>query len=577
MTGHLDHVTSRRTQRLPIACRLRGVQALPRTREPEASSILDGNAGTIVFRQLKRRIGWRLGILIGAILMANCMLRSFLSTETLREELSDETRVGVQRLTNAVKRSTHIDMLRANVSDLGDTIDNIAAQSGIEHVRIYNKAGRIVYSGNPEERDHVVDMDAEACYQCHTEAEPLTHLDMPRRTRIYEADDHRVLAAIEVIYNEPRCYTADCHIHSEKENVLGVLDIGVSLQDADQRVETAQRNSIWLGLIATFLVVVLCSWLIQRIVGRPMKSLRTGIRNVAEGHLGSSIRVHSNDEIGDVARSFNDMTAELDKARAELRRWTETLEQQVEEKTRDLQIAQEQVIRSVKMSSLGVLAAGVAHELNSPLTGILTFAHLLMQKAPPNSSDHEDLEVIVHETQRCAKIIRQLLDFSRENAPERQLVDPNEVVRKALHLVAKQALFHDVELEVDLEDGLPQLELDFGQMEQVFLNLLVNAAEAMPPRGGRIFVTSRTLPGPPQTVEIVVRDTGLGIPDEIRGRIFDPFFSSKTQRQGTGLGLAVSYGIVRKHGGDIHVESIEGEGTTFTITLPVLALEEALS
>jgi two-component system NtrC family sensor kinase len=262
------------------------------------------------------------------------------------------------------------------------------------------------------------------------------------------------------------------------------------------------------------------------------------------------------------------MTADLRQARDELKSWAATLEQQVAEKTKALQLAQAQVIRSEKLSSLGVLAAGVAHELNSPLTGILTFSHMLLQDAPAGSRQKEDLQLIVDETNRCASIIRQLLDFARESGPQKKVQDIAPAIRNTIALVEHQAKFHDVGIECDLAADLPQVSSDQNQMEQVFLNLLINAAEAMP-KGGKVAIRGRRSAVGELVLEVT--DTGHGIPPEHLGKIFDPFFTSKEPGTGTGLGLAVTYGILRRHGGTIAVQSTVGKGTTFTITLPAAA------
>jgi two-component system NtrC family sensor kinase len=220
--------------------------------------------------------------------------------------------------------------------------------------------------------------------------------------------------------------------------------------------------------------------------------------------------------------------------------------------------------------NIGLLAAGVAHELNSPLTGILTFAHLVGKRLPDGSPEKDDLGVIISQTERCARIIRQLLDFSRESSPEKKPRDLHVILEQAIALVERQAQFLNIKIERDFAADLPQLLLDASQMQQVFLNLLVNAGEAMPD-GGRLTIKTQllTADGPATEVRVVVSDTGMGIPTEDIDRIFDPFFTSKEVGQGTGLGLAVSYGIIDRHGGTISVESTLGEGTVFNITLPI--------
>jgi two-component system NtrC family sensor kinase len=277
------------------------------------------------------------------------------------------------------------------------------------------------------------------------------------------------------------------------------------------------------------------------------------------------------------------MTDDLRKARAELSDWAHRLEEEVENKTRDLWLAQAQIVRSEKLSSIGLLAAGVAHELNSPLTGILTYAHLLAKKAPDGSREKEHLQVISSQAERCATIIKQLLDFSREHAPEKTRQDVHAVLEQAVALVEHQWSFQNVTIDRDLAADLPQVLINAGQMQQVFLNLLVNAGEAMP-GGGRLTIQTRVLAraagsqsaakAAGDEVQIVFHDTGMGISPENIDKIFDPFFTTKDVGKGTGLGLAVSYGIVERHGGTVGVESAPGNGTTFTISLPVCGSDD---
>jgi two-component system NtrC family sensor kinase len=356
--------------------------------------------------------------------------------------------------------------------------------------------------------------------------------------------------------------------------VLGVVDVGFSLAQIDRRIAEAGTETFLSALIATVLVCALIGLFVYSFVTRPMRGLLRGIHRVTAGDLESSLPVRSRDEVGQLAGSFNQMTAELHKARSELENWARTLEQQVEERTRDLRIAQAQVVRAEKLSSLGTLAAGVAHELNSPLTGILTFAHLLLQDTKPGSREHEDLQLIVNETQRCASIIRQLLQFSREGGPGRKAQDVREVIRRTLTLVQHQAMFHSVKIETRFDPDLPPILCDANQLQQVFLNLLINAAEAMPEGGS---ITIRAQQESPESVILEFQDTGVGIPQEFIDKVFDPFFTSKEVGKGTGLGLSVSYGIVRQHGGTISVRSKVGEGTTFQVRLPAAAREEAAS
>ncbi|MFH1922910.1 MAG: ATP-binding protein [Planctomycetota bacterium] len=520
----------------------------------------------------------RLVIPLACVLIAYGGFHTYLTVRTQSAEVLAEAKLSTLRLANTIRRSTRHAMLQSRGEDVHKMIEDVGQQEGIEHVRILNKQGVIMYSSDPGEINRVVDRKAEACYQCHEAEKPLTKLDTVERARVFQTDrGHRTLAAIDVIYNEPSCWTAACHAHSETQSLLGVVDVGVSLKEADRRVAQTTRGAIVLGFVSTVLICGLVGLFIDRFVNQPVARLLDCTQRVAQGDLDCTIEATSADEIGHLARSFGKMTEDLRRARAERSDWAHKLEEEVENKTRDLTLAQAQVVRSEKLSSIGLLAAGVAHELNSPLTGILTFAHLLAKKIPDDSQEKEDLQVIVSQTERCARIIRQLLDFSRESSHEKKSQNVNAIIEQAIALVERQVLFHNIEIERDLAPDLPQVLADAGQMQQVFLNLLVNASEAMPD-GGRLTIQTRA-PAVLDSesddgtavcdqLQIVIRDTGVGIPPESIGKVFDPFFTSKDVGQGTGLGLAVSYGIIERHGGSIAVESTPGVGTTFTIRLP---------
>jgi len=238
---------------------------------------------------------------------------------------------------------------------------------------------------------------------------------------------------------------------------------------------------------------------------------------------------------------------------------------ELEKAYRELQQLQDQLIQAEKMASLGKLAAGVAHEINNPLTGILTFAHLLLKKTPEDDPQREDLEVIVTEATRCKRIVQGLLDFARQRDPEKSLADINKIIEDSLSLVENQASFQNIEIIKELDSDLPKIMVDVNQIQQVFMNIILNAAEAMPD-GGYLTISTQVVD---RSIEIKFIDTGCGIPQENIGRLFDPFFTTKEPGKGTGLGLAVSHGIVTRHQGRIEVESQVGKGTTFTVKLPI--------
>jgi two-component system, NtrC family, sensor kinase len=336
--------------------------------------------------------------------------------------------------------------------------------------------------------------------------------------------------------------------------IIGMLYVGLL---EGKYVEVRRRTVIVflaVTLIGSLLALTLSHYLSQRLSGS-VKLLVAGAEQLACGNLDQRVEVRSGDEFQELAETFNAMAEALKARDAQLR----------EQATR-------KVMESERLAMVGQLAAGVAHEINNPLTGIVTYSQLLLEKVPGEGSTRASLQKIVTQANRCRKIVRGLLDFSRQSKPDERPCNVNTVLQECLALVANQALFQNIEIVRNLAEGLPLVPMDPSQIQQVFLNLIINAAEATPGEG-RLTVTTR-MAASGKSVEAQFEDTGCGIKEAELERIFEPFFTTKGARRGTGLGLAISYGIVKEHRGTIAVESEVGKGTTFVVSLP-LSLEEA--
>jgi two-component system NtrC family sensor kinase len=313
--------------------------------------------------------------------------------------------------------------------------------------------------------------------------------------------------------------------------------------------------------------------LIRVTVHKPVRQLTEGTRHVAEGKLDYSLPVASSDELGSLAASFNRMTEQLKKAQEENREWTRTLETRVREKTGELERAYHRLVQSEKMASLGKLAAIVAHEINNPLAGILTYSKLISRLVDKGLENEErfrevknDLREIEGESRRCGTIVKNLLTFARQAPlnPQKNLL--GGVVERCLLLLGHQCDLQQVNVESHLDPEMPSIYCDAGQIQQVLLALLMNAVEAMP-HGGRLRVET-AYDAEHRVARIIISDDGIGIPPEALPHVFEPFFTTKAEGTGVGLGLAVAFGIVQQHGGNIDVSSAQQKGTSFMVTLP---------
>ena len=510
-------------------------------------------------------------------------LLGYLNIRLHRQDLETATVASAEHVSDVISRSTAYYMLHNDREGLYHSIQTIADGPGMVKVRIFDQEGKIGYSTEPAELNHVLDKKAEACYGCHNQSQPLARLNRPDRFRIYRSiNGQRVLGIVTPIENQPSCSNADCHAHPASQRVLGVLDTDLSLAKADAQLAVSSARMFYYTVGAMLAILVL-SWLfVWRVVDIPINALKSGTEHLAHGELGYQIEVQSEDEVGDLARSFNGMSVQLRAANEEIVKWTKTLEDRVEEKTAELQRAHDHVLHVEKMASIGKMAAVVAHEVNNPLSGILTYAKLLRKWVGTGQVSREKrdesvqcLELIAAESRRCGELIHNLLSLSRTAPMNVQSTDLNAVIDRCLLLVRHQLELGGVELHVDLAKDIPMVPCDPAQLEQVFIALIMNAIDAMP-RGGSLWLEDRIIQQGTE-IEIKVRDDGTGIAPAILPHIFEPFMTTKENGRGTGLGLAIARGIMERHKGHIEVESELGQGTTFTVTLPCQVPDASLA
>ena len=569
-----------------------------------------------------------------------------------------------------LKSDMGYDMLHNDRVRIQDSISRIGSQEGtISGIRVFNKDGEVIYSSIQKEVGRMVTMEATSCYRCHLTGRPLKKLQKQEHMRIFRPnpDGPRLLGIINPVYNEPSCWNAACHAHPKSRTVLGILDVTMPLTKVDENIRRSQIAIVVLAVTVIVILSVIIALLVRWWIDRPVRDLLTATREVAGGNLNYRVKVKRKDEMGMLAKSFNGMTDKLAEARLQL-------------------------FQSDKLASLGRLAAGVAHEINNPLTAVLTNSSYLLKRSEGQPEVSEDLQVIVSETIRCREIVKSLLDFARQTVPKKRKADINEVIQRATTVVENQLSMKQVNLLMELDPGLPKVRADANQIQQVFINLVVNACDAIGEEGGEIKIISKVISLSPmgtlqikralcrkrhdlvdrkvqidgkpaismryrkkkqtglihlnpmygstehrlgdmpaveqgvelmcpdcsasliaegetcpkcgapiytfevplkgmvqgclrkgcdwhywelaesawndEYVEVQVIDNGCGIPKSQMEKLFEPFTTTKGQK-GTGLGLAVTWGIIDNHNGTISVESEVGKGSTFIIRIPV--------
>ncbi len=469
-----------------------------------------------------------------------------------------------------VKKSVRYDMLTFNRKAIQQTIDDLGSAKDIRGIRLFDGKGTIYYSSKRAEIGRTVDRSARACQGCHAGLQkPSATLLKERQWTTYQGSGgENLLTFIDPINNEPSCSSAAaCHIHSPDQRVLGILESDLSLADVDKAMkeQTIHTTVSTLALMAT--IAVMLYIVLRKFVLKPVTSLSNAMEIVAQGDLERRVTASSEDEIGRLVHTFNDMTGELKTAREEMKAWTVSLEREVEKKTEALKKSQDKLVQAEKLAALGRMTADVAHEIRNPLTAIGGFARRL-SKGAAGEKEKERAEIIVREVDRLEKILRDVLKFSRDARLHLEKHDIVEFLYDVVGLHEPLCTEQSVGLEVAMEKDLPLVLMDKDQLRQALTNLITNALDAMP-HGGQLKISAKTeYLNDVRYVVLRVSDTGMGIDEDKLPLIFDPFFSTKNIGQGTGLGLSITSKIVEEHGGFVKAESVKGHGSIFSLYFP---------
>jgi two-component system NtrC family sensor kinase len=541
---------------------------------PSPAATKSGETEMRRWHRLSQTVSAKLLLLLIGSLLAIFGALGFVNIRLHRQHLEASTLQAAERQSDVIKRSTSHYMMRNDRDGLYEIISTMADEPGMKHIRIINQQGLISFSTDSKEVNKLIDKNAEACYACHAQAAPLEKLNRPDRFRIYRASGERILGIITPIENQESCSNAACHAHPRDQKILGVLDVSLSLAKTDENLAESSRTMVAYTVLAVTLIS-LAAWLfVWRVVHEPLGVLKAGTERLTHGDLGYQIEPNSNDEVGELAHSFNEMSHQLRNARDEITAWNRTLEDRVLEKTSELKKAAERMLHVEKMATIGKMAAVVAHEINNPLSGILTYSKLVkryiergnFEDEPKRHEMAENLDLVAIESRCCGDLVKNLLSFSRTNPINLEWIQVNPIVDRVVKLAMHKLEMASIQVHVATGTDLPVVRADAAQIEQVLLAFTMNAIDAMP-HGGNLWIATTVTDH--SELLLQVRDDGMGIPTELLPRLFEPFLTTKDTGKGVGLGLAISHNIVERHSGRIEVESEVGHGTTFSVYLPL--------
>ena len=512
---------------------------------------------------MPRRLARKLILSITVIVLIVAAVSGLVNVKTEETQLLNTVLLGADQLSKGITSATWHAMLNDHREAAYQEMQTIALKQGIDRIRMFNSAGHVTFSTNPEARQESID---------------LRDLSSLTAVKVYRGGDgFRRLDMRTPIYNETSCSQAECHAHPAGVKTLGVLDLSLSLQNVDHEVGSLEYRVLAVTGVEVTLIGLFIVFFTRRFVGQPIERLIAGTQAISQMELDKPLDIAGNsEELDELARSFEVMRDRLRTALAEINTFTQSLETKVEDRTQQLKSAHQKLLQSDRLASLGELAASVAHEINNPIAGVLNLSMLLQRMLKDDGVPHERipefrkyLTQVTNETTRVGRIVSDLLAFSRRSKPQRAPADLNKIVRMTLSLVQHKMKLSGVEVETRFADNLPAVPCDQSQVQQVVLNLLLNAAEATHSKSERRVMVSTRAEG--AYVRLMVTDNGEGIAPENLAKIFHPFFTTKPEGKGVGLGLAVSYGIIEAHGGDIEVTSKVGEGATFLVSLPLEA------
>ena len=490
----------------------------------------------MVFKSLTTRV-----IFISiSLLVFGISFYTFLNLRREQTQLINSARESTDLLLQTIERSIYNSMRIGNTEDTQIILEMVGQNRNLLGVRIFHPHGIVLKSSHPEEVGKpVTDSD----YQLFINN---------RHEGIFKVEGQgEVLKMQKPIYNDEPCYT--CHGH--KVRIIGVLNVNYSLVETRQRIVDATKLFVFSTIAIILFLSGSISIVMLKFVRKPLNQIVGNMALVEGGDLSVRMKVDRKDEVGQLISSFDSMVDKLDSAKKELE-----------------QYHFEQMERADRLASVGEMAAGIAHEIKNPLTGIAAAITIIKDDFEPEDSRTEIVNEVLEQITRLDKTVNDLLFFGKPSQPEPTFANINSILEKTLMFASQHRSGRDIEKKLELDGSLPAVYVDPKQIQQVFLNLILNAFQAMQNGGMLKIGTSIIDLEGKQWARVTIADSGPGIPAQILSKIFTPFFTTKAQ--GTGLGLAICHKLVTQHGGRINVESRDGIGTVFSVDLPVYGLSQ---
>jgi len=513
-------------------------------------------------------IAGKLIVILGILIVLGSGSFWYMSVHSNEDQLMDDSILFLASLSEMLKRSIRQDMITVNRDHIQMALENISGSESVDRIQLFNADGKVVHSSDREKIGVMAEKGSSPCTGCHMRSTvPDMAIEPDKQWAVYEDQSgRRILSYIEPVYNSPDCSAASCHVHTTDQKVLGVLMTDFSLSRVDRMIKENRRNNSLIALAFLIFSTFVLYIVLWRFVLRPVKVLSKGMENVISGDLTQKVAIPTNDEIGKLADTFNEMTGELSVARKRMMKWAESLEEEVIRKTGEIRKVQDKLIQAEKLAALGRMTADVAHEIRNPLTALGGFGRRL-EKIVQGEKEKEYTRLIVAEAERLEHILRDVLIFSRETRMNFERKNLDDIVKMTLMTFSGMLEEHSVALQEQYSSDY-EVFIDTEQVRQAIMNVISNAVDAMPDGGTLTVRTVHEDMNCLTYVAVHIIDTGTGIQGDDLGHMFEPFHTTKEIGKGTGLGLSISRKIMEEHGGFISAKNNEDRGLTVSLCFP---------